>query len=119
MRIKVPLLSTDPSTKLNHDEFVVAKALGILPEVGKNYIELEINDEQLKNLSLSIKAPLEELLKIFLARFGFCLWTAILISIGGSQTKAPLTAIEEELNHLRQRLTAITNEELSKQAPEL
>ena len=118
MKIKAPLLSTDPARKLGDDDLVAAKALGLLPEASGNYIILELNDEQLKNIPFSVKAPLEELLRVFLARFGSCLWTAILISMGG-QTKAPFSVIEEELNHLRQKLIAITNEELGKQTPEL
>ena len=79
---------------------------------------LELNDEQLKNIPFSVRAPLEELLRVFLARFGSCLWTAILISLGG-KTKAPFSAIEEELNLLRQKLIALVNEELGKQTLEL
>jgi len=118
MKIRAPLLSTDPDTKLGGDELVVAKALGLVPEVGQNSIILELNDEQLKNIPFSVRAPLEELLRVFLARFGSCLWTAILISLGG-ETKAPFSIIEEELNLLRQKLIALVNEELGKQTLEL
>jgi len=41
-----------------------------------------------------------------------------LISLGG-KTKAPFSAIEEELNLLRQKLIALVNEELGKQTLEL
>ena len=114
MRIKVPLLSLDPEKKLSHDDFIVAKALGIVPEIGKNFIILELNDEQLENLSPSVKKSLQELLKVFLARFGSCLWTATLISLGGQAREATL-ALEETLGELRRRLLSIVNQELGKQ----
>lgn len=113
MRIKVPLLPLDPERKLSRDDFIAAKALGILPEIGKNFIILELNDEQLENLSPSVKKPLQELLKVFLARFGSCLWTATLISLGG-QAKKPTLALEETLDELRKKLLSIVNQELGK-----